>query len=60
MCKSPGQVAQLAGASSHTPKGCGFNSQSRHILRFGFNPPTGYKATDQCFSLIWIFLFLSL
>ena len=24
----PGWVAQLAGASSHIPKGCGFNAQS--------------------------------
>ena len=28
-----GWVAQLLGASSHTPKGCGLDSQSGHIHR---------------------------
>lgn len=28
---SPGWVVQLVGESSHTPKGPGFHSQSRHI-----------------------------
>ena len=28
-----GKVAQLVGASSHTPKDCGFNSQSGYIPR---------------------------
>ena len=29
----PGQLAQLVGASSHTPKGCGFNFWSAHVPR---------------------------
>ena len=30
---SPGQLAQLFGAMSHPPKGCGFDSQLGHIPR---------------------------
>ena len=29
----PGWVAQLVGALSHTPKGCGFDPQSGHMPR---------------------------
>ena len=32
---SPGQVAQLVEASSHTPKGCRFGPQSGHIPKLG-------------------------
>ena len=32
-------VAQLAGASSLTLKGCGFNSQSGHMPRLHIQPP---------------------
>ena len=31
--KIPGQVAQLVGASSHMPKGCGFDLWSEHMPR---------------------------
>lgn len=30
---SPGWVVRLAGVLYHTPKGCGFDSQSGHIPR---------------------------
>ena len=33
MASGPGWVAQFVGASSHTPKGCGFDSQSGHRPR---------------------------
>ena len=42
----PGQVAQCVGASSHTPKGCRFDSQSGHLQ----------EATDECFFLTSMFL----
>ena len=35
----PGQVAQFVGASSHTPKGCGFNSQPGHIPKLEVQSP---------------------
>ena len=38
---SPGQVAQLVGASSCTPKGCGFKSWSGHIARLRVQSPVG-------------------
>ena len=46
----PGGVAQLVGPSSHTPKGCRFDSWSGH----------GQEATGRCFSLTSMFLPLSL
>ena len=33
LCYCPGGVAQMVGASFHTPKGCGFDFQSGHITR---------------------------
>ena len=50
--KSPGQVAQLFGALSHTPKGCGFDSWSGHKLGCRFDPRSGciWEATCQRFS----------
>ena len=53
---STGWVAQLVGVSSHTPKGCGFNSQSGHIATYlgcCFDPRLGrtQEATNQCSSL---------
>ena len=46
-------VAQLVGALSHTPKACGFDSQSGHILGCGFYPQLEgmQEAADQCFSV---------
>ena len=38
---SPGQC-ELAGALSHRPKGCGFDSPSGHIASCGFDPPLGH------------------
>lgn len=32
---SPGEVVQLVGAPSHTPKSCGFDSRSGHIPCWG-------------------------
>ena len=32
-------MVQLVGASPHTPKGCGFDSQSGHIPRLWVLPP---------------------
>lgn len=43
-------VAQLVGASSHTPEGGGFDSQSRHITQVVGSIPV-QEATDPCFSL---------
>ena len=43
-----GQVAQLVEVLSHIPKGCGFDSQLGDI----------WEATNQCFSLTWMFLVL--
>ena len=37
----PGQVAQLVGVLSHTPKGCVFDSQSGHYLGFKFAARSG-------------------
>lgn len=39
--RTPGQVPQLVGISSHAPKGCGFNPQSGDL----------WEATERCFSL---------
>ena len=50
VCLSPGQVAQLVGASSHAPKGGGFDLWSGHIG----------EAIDGCLSLISLSMFLSL
>ena len=36
---SPSWVAQLVGASSCTPKGCRFDSRSRHLLRLQVQSP---------------------
>ena len=36
---SPGQVAQLVGASSRTPKGCGFDRWSEHTSRLWVRSP---------------------
>ena len=35
-------VVQLVGASSHTPEGWGFDSQSGHIPRLQVLSPVGY------------------
>ena len=61
MLPCTGWVAQLVGASSHTPKGCGFNSWSGY-LGCALDPWSGHiqEATYWCFSLISVFLFLSL
>ena len=51
--QSPGQVAQLVGASSCTAKGlCSIPSQGTY-LHCGFDPQLGHvqEATDGCFSL---------
>ena len=45
---SPGQMAQLLGASSHTPKGWGFDPWLGRLL----------EATDGCFSFTLTFLSL--
>ena len=64
LCKRhnhPGRVAQLVGASSYTPKGCGLNPQSGHMPGLQARSPVGgvQEATDQCFSLTSMFLSLS-
>ena len=46
----PWPMACLAGASSGAPKGCGFHPWSQHVR----------EATNWCFSLTLMFLFLSL
>ena len=53
-----GQVAQLVGVSSHTPKGCGFKSQSGHISRLLGDLWSRFiqEATDWCFSFTSMFL----
>ena len=38
---SPGHVAQLVGALSHTPEGCRFNPWSGHVSRFHVQPLIG-------------------
>ena len=45
---SPGRVVQLVAGSSHTPKGCRFDSQSGHIPRLQVQPLVGERpgATD--------------
>ena len=48
-------MAQLVGASTHIPKGCGFNPGSilGTYLNCGVDPHLGsiWEAVDQCFSL---------
>ena len=39
----PGRVALLVGASTRTPKGCGFNSWSRHIPGLWARSPVGVR-----------------
>ena len=58
---SPGRVAQLAGASPATSKGHGFGSGHGTHRSCGFDPWLGriQEATNRCFSLTWMFLFLS-
>ena len=51
----PGRVTQLVGASSHTPKGYGFDSQSGHILRLGSvhrRQPIDVSLPHQCFPFL--------
>ena len=59
--QDPGHVAQSVGVSSHTPKGCRFDSRSGHILGCGLDPWLGHlwEATNQCFSHTSMFLSLS-
>ena len=60
---SPIGVARLVVAVSSPPEGCGFSPQSDHIPKVtGSTPQLEYaqEASDQCFSLMWIFLFFSL
>ena len=40
--QSTDQVAELVGAPSYTPKGCGFDPQSGHIPRLQFDPWLGH------------------
>ena len=60
----PGWVAWLVAALSCTPTGWGFDSQSSRYLRCGFDAKLVciWEATNQCFSLMLMFLslFLSL
>ena len=39
----PGRVGQWVGALSHTPKGCGFDSWSGHILRLQVRSAVGVQ-----------------
>ena len=57
---SPGQVAQLVGTTSHTPKGCRLDSLSGHIPRSWVRSPVGmhmggnrsiFLLSYQCFFL---------
>ena len=56
---SPGQVAELVGASSHASKGCRFDSWSGHIPRLWVQSPVGahraqpvdISLSHWCFSL---------
>ena len=57
-----GWVAQLVGASAHTPKGCRFDSQSVHVPGLQVHSQAGcvQEATDQCFSFTLMCFSLSL
>ena len=53
---SPGQVAQLVGALSHTPKVCGFSSRSGHIPRLWVQSPVrAYRRGSQSTFLSYSF-----
>ena len=69
-CYALASMAHLAGASSHKPKGHGFDSRSGHIPRLRVwslvgvhtrGHQTGWlrQATNECFSLTSTFLSLS-
>ena len=57
----PGRGAQVVGASSPTPNDCGFDPQSGHLPGLQVQSLVGtiWKATDRCFSLTSMSLFLS-
>ena len=57
--RSPVQVAQLVGASSRTPKGCGFDSQSGHIPRLQVQSPVTVS-TAGCRSMFLSHIHVSL
>ena len=55
----PGWVAALAGALSHTPKGCGFDSQSGHMPRLWVRSLVG-ACTGGTHTDVSLYLLLSL
>ena len=57
---SRGQVTQLFGPLSHTPKGCGVDPWSGHILRLWVQSPLGVYTGGNKFMFSHISLSLSL
>ena len=58
---SPSQVAQLVGALSHTPEGCGFDFRSGHMPGLPARSPASgiQEATGPFFTHTLMFLSLS-